>query len=190
MPSWYLLTVFPNKEFIFYHFIQLSCIYTKGRSGVLLFIMQRKRRSGKKNAGSSSKLQCMIEDSTSEGSEFEPFSLSDAGLTTLAKGCTRLEKLSLIWCSNVTSAGLYSIAENCRTLKSLDLQVGSLVADLDTNLFCWLSWFGNLVISFPVFESQQCTYSYLTIRETTILLHSFFFYFLLCFLFPKFNLNS
>ncbi|RWR76637.1 F-box/LRR-repeat protein 4 [Cinnamomum micranthum f. kanehirae] len=82
----------------------------------------RKRRSGKKNAGSSSKLQCMIEDSTSEGSEFEPFSLSDAGLTTLAKGCTRLEKLSLIWCSNVTSVGLYSIAENCRTLKSLDLQ--------------------------------------------------------------------
>ncbi|GMP56676.1 hypothetical protein CsSME_00021076 [Camellia sinensis var. sinensis] len=31
-------------------------------------------------------------------------------------------KLSLIWCSNVTSAGLKSIAEKCSSLRSLDLQ--------------------------------------------------------------------
>lgn len=98
-------------------------------------MVQRRRHSGKKNAGSSSQLHCVIEDSRSGGSELESFrSLSDVGLTTLAEGCKTLEKLSLIWCSKVTSAGLKSIAANCRTLKSLDLQVGFLVANLDSNL--------------------------------------------------------
>lgn len=50
-------------------------------------------------------------------------SLSDDGLNALAEGCGKLEKLSLIWCSNVTSAGLKSIAVNCKGLRSLDLQV-------------------------------------------------------------------
>lgn len=97
-------------------------------------MMQRRRHSSKKNAGSSSQLHCVIEDRRSGGSELESFSLSDVGLTTLAEGCKTLEKLSLIWCSKVTSAGLKSIAVNCRTLKSLDLQVGFLVANLDSNL--------------------------------------------------------
>ncbi|KAI7980685.1 F-box/LRR-repeat protein 4 [Camellia lanceoleosa] len=46
----------------------------------------------------------------------------DAGLTALGEGFTKLNKLSLLWCSNVTSAGLKSIAEKCCSLRSLDLQ--------------------------------------------------------------------
>ncbi|XP_058083980.1 F-box/LRR-repeat protein 4 isoform X2 [Magnolia sinica] len=88
----------------------------------------RKSRSCKRIRGSSSKLHCAVESSGSEESDIEPFSLSDAGLTALAEGCARLEKLSLIWCSNVTSVGLRSIAENCKALKSLDLQ-GCYVGD-------------------------------------------------------------
>ena len=49
--------------------------------------------------------------------------LTDAGLTHLARGCKGLEKLSLIWCSAISSTGLVSIAENCKNLTSLDLQV-------------------------------------------------------------------
>lgn len=49
--------------------------------------------------------------------------LTDVGLTHLARGCKGLEKLSLIWCSAISSTGLGSIAENCKKLTSLDLQV-------------------------------------------------------------------
>lgn len=49
--------------------------------------------------------------------------LSDAGLTLLGEGFPKLEKLSLIWCSNVSSVGLRSLAERCGSLRSLDLQV-------------------------------------------------------------------
>lgn len=44
-------------------------------------------------------------------------------MDAVGDGFTKLEKLSLIWCSNVTSLGLRSIAEKCNALKSLDLQV-------------------------------------------------------------------
>lgn len=53
----------------------------------------------------------------------ESFCLSDAGLSLLGEGFPRLEKLSLIWCSNVSSVGLRSLAERCGSLRSLDLQV-------------------------------------------------------------------
>ena len=80
-------------------------------------MMQRKRR-----ARSSSERNHVTENSESE-SELENFCLSDTGLSSLAIGCKGLEKLSLIWCSKITSLGLKSIAENCRFLKSLDVQV-------------------------------------------------------------------
>ncbi|XP_062182549.1 F-box/LRR-repeat protein 4-like isoform X2 [Phragmites australis] len=48
--------------------------------------------------------------------------LTDVGLTHLARGCKGLEKLSLIWCSAISSTGLVRIAENCKNLTSLDLQ--------------------------------------------------------------------
>lgn len=49
--------------------------------------------------------------------------LSDSGLETVGGCFAKLEKLSLIWCSNVTDLGLRSFAEKCKSLKSLDLQV-------------------------------------------------------------------
>ncbi|KAM0046441.1 putative leucine-rich repeat domain superfamily [Helianthus debilis subsp. tardiflorus] len=60
--------------------------------------------------------------------EFESCSLSDTGLAAVADGFTKLEKLTLIWCSNATSAGLTFVAQKCRFLKSLDLQ-GCYVGD-------------------------------------------------------------
>lgn len=63
------------------------------------------------------------ERSGTTDTEMESYCLSDAGLAAVGEGFTKLEKLSLIWCSNATSAGLRSIAEKCRSLKSLDLQV-------------------------------------------------------------------
>ncbi|KAG6575027.1 putative protein phosphatase 2C 35, partial [Cucurbita argyrosperma subsp. sororia] len=54
--------------------------------------------------------------------------LSDAGLIALSVGFPNLEKLSLIWCSNISSQGLTSLAEKCKFLKSLDLQ-GCYVGD-------------------------------------------------------------
>ncbi|KAL5984546.1 hypothetical protein ACLOJK_018651 [Asimina triloba] len=74
---------------------------------------KRRRSFGKKARGASSKTRHVEENNGPEDSEAEAFSLSDAGLTALAEGCAKLEKLSLIWCSNVTSAGLISIAMSC-----------------------------------------------------------------------------
>lgn len=72
----------------------------------------------------------MSERSEAGASESDSYCISDAGLTAVADGFSNLEKLSLIWCSNATSAGLRSVAEKCRFLKSLDLQVN--FADDDT----------------------------------------------------------
>ena len=55
--------------------------------------------------------------------DVDPFSLSDDGLAAVADCFSKLEKLSLIWCSNATNAGLKYLAEKCTLLKSLDLQV-------------------------------------------------------------------
>jgi F-box/leucine-rich repeat protein 2/20 len=68
------------------------------------------------------KLRYAKEKGGSEG-ELETSYISDAGLTVLGEGFSKLEKLSLIWCNNVSSMGLVSVAQKCRFLKSLDLQV-------------------------------------------------------------------
>lgn len=80
--------------------------------------MQRKR-----HANPPMQFRHPAESSESEETEQDRFSLSDAGLAAVARGCKGLEKLSLIWCSSITSLGLTTIAQNCKTLKSLDLQV-------------------------------------------------------------------
>ncbi|KAG8090063.1 hypothetical protein GUJ93_ZPchr0011g28304 [Zizania palustris] len=54
--------------------------------------------------------------------ETERTCLTDVGLTNLARGCKNLERLSLVWCSAISSTGLLRIAENCKNLSSLDLQ--------------------------------------------------------------------
>ena len=61
--------------------------------------------------------------SEKDDGQFESYSLSDAGLSALGDGFPRLENLSLIWCSTVSSAGLMSLGYRCIFLKSLDLQV-------------------------------------------------------------------
>lgn len=63
------------------------------------------------------------EKSGSEDGDFDSVCLSDAGLAALGEGFPKLEKLSLIWCSNVSSDGLISLAQKCSFLKALDLQV-------------------------------------------------------------------
>ncbi|MCE2055970.1 hypothetical protein HAX54_043829 [Datura stramonium] len=81
------------------------------------------RRRGTDLSGISSlKIHSLAETNGSEDDETESYCLSDAGLAAVAAGFTKLEKLSLIWCSNVTHVGLRSIAEKCVLLKSLDLQ--------------------------------------------------------------------
>ena len=59
----------------------------------------------------------------SEDGEIDSYCLSDAGLAAVGEGFTKLEKLSLIWCSNVTNAGVKSLVAKCSSLRSLDLQV-------------------------------------------------------------------
>ncbi|KAL2530438.1 F-box/LRR-repeat protein 4-like [Forsythia ovata] len=61
--------------------------------------------------------------SVSEQNGMGTSSLSDSGLADVRDGFKRLEKLSLIWCSNVTDVGLSSIAEKSKVLKSLDIQL-------------------------------------------------------------------
>ena len=60
--------------------------------------------------------------SASDQSDLDSLCISDSGLTALAEGFPKLEKLRLIWCSNVTSEGLSSLARKCTSLKSLDMQ--------------------------------------------------------------------
>ncbi|XP_076957773.1 uncharacterized protein LOC143633334 [Bidens hawaiensis] len=59
---------------------------------------------------------------------YEPYCLLDAGLAAVADGFTKLQKLTLIWCSNATNAGLTFVAQKCTSLKCLDLQ-GCYVGD-------------------------------------------------------------
>ncbi|KAL8158099.1 hypothetical protein AgCh_002707 [Apium graveolens] len=74
------------------------------------------------------RLHLVSEMSGSQDNEIEAYCLSDAGLASIGDGFPKIEKLSLIWCSNATSAGLKSMAEKCKFLKSLDLQ-GCYVGD-------------------------------------------------------------
>lgn len=85
--------------------------------------MQGRRRA---RALSSVRLHLVSETSGSQDNQIEAYCLSDAGLAAIGDGFSKIEKLSLIWCSNATSAGLKSMAEKCKFLKSLDLQVNLL----------------------------------------------------------------
>ncbi|KAF2287798.1 hypothetical protein GH714_002762 [Hevea brasiliensis] len=84
------------------------------------------RRRGSDHSVPTLKLHS--EKGVSEDGHFESNSLSDAGLSALGDGFPRLEKLSLIWCSTVSSLGLMSLAYKCSFLMSLDLQ-GCYVGD-------------------------------------------------------------
>ncbi|KAL2969709.1 hypothetical protein AAZX31_15G096500 [Glycine max] len=86
----------------------------------------RRRASG----NSSVKLHYVNDKhgSASDQSDLDSLCISDSGLTALAEGFPKLEKLRLIFCSNVTSEGLSSLARKCTSLKSLDMQ-GCYVGD-------------------------------------------------------------
>ncbi|OIV95878.1 hypothetical protein TanjilG_06854 [Lupinus angustifolius] len=75
---------------------------------------------GRKRSRDNSKVSSE-ESCGSVGNVDSPY-LSDAGLAVIGNGFPKLEKLNLIWCSNVTSDGLASLARKCTYLKSLDLQ--------------------------------------------------------------------
>ncbi|KAE8667966.1 F-box/LRR-repeat protein 4 [Hibiscus syriacus] len=90
--------------------------------------VQGKRRRRAENVLTSFKLHHAAEKSPEKEEDCESFCLTDASLTTVADGFSKLEKLSLIWCSNITSSGIMSLARKCKFLKSLDLQ-GCYVGD-------------------------------------------------------------
>lgn len=65
----------------------------------------------------------MNEKNGAEDGDLDSLCLSDAALAGLGEGFPKLERLSLIWCSNVTSEGLALLAQKCSSLRALDLQV-------------------------------------------------------------------
>ncbi|CAI0466491.1 unnamed protein product [Linum tenue] len=85
----------------------------------------RKRR---KSGSSYFKLHSVFQEDMPEAEQFDSYCLSDLGLITLSDQFPALERLSLIWCSNVSSLGLVSLSLKCSLLKSLDLQ-GCYVGD-------------------------------------------------------------
>uniref|UniRef100_A0A5B7BJ11 F-box domain-containing protein n=1 Tax=Davidia involucrata TaxID=16924 RepID=A0A5B7BJ11_DAVIN len=106
-------------------FVNVTNVHIDERLSVFLPVQYGRRRGGDQSTVSPFKLHYLPEKSGSEDGEVVSYYLSDAGLTAVGEGFTKLEKLSLIWCSNVTSVGLKSIAEKCRSLRSLDLQVNT-----------------------------------------------------------------
>lgn len=111
-----------------------------------LFLVQGKRRRRDENSLLSLKIHFVGENSVPKEEDSESFCLTDSGLTAVANGFAKLEKLSLIWCSNVTSFGVVSLAQKCTFLKSLDLQVihymlGEVLVIFDSiNLLCLSIW--------------------------------------------------
>lgn len=90
---------------------------------VLLKNSKQGRRLGSESIRPSPKLRKLKEKAGTEDSGIETSCISDAGLSVLGESFTQLEKLSLIWCNNVSSGGMVSTAQKCRSLKCLDLQV-------------------------------------------------------------------
>ncbi|XP_062119044.1 importin subunit alpha-4-like [Humulus lupulus] len=86
------------------------------------------RRRGNNNNVVSSLQLYATEKNGPEDVGFESCSLSDAGLIALGEGFPKHEKLSLIWCSNVSSSGLIALTKKCSFLTALDLQ-GCYVGD-------------------------------------------------------------
>lgn len=109
-------------------FVNVRNVFVDERLTISLPVPLGRRRGADHSVISSLKIQSMAETNGSEDNETESYCLSDAGLAAVAAGFTKLEKLSLIWCSNVTHVGLRSIAEKCILLRSLDLQ-GCYVGD-------------------------------------------------------------
>ncbi|KAK6254626.1 hypothetical protein SCA6_015931 [Theobroma cacao] len=109
-------------------FVNVKAVHIDERLSVYVPVNVGKRRGRDENAMTSLKVHYAGEKSGSEEEVCESFCLTDAGLTAVADGFSKLEKLSLIWCSNVTSLGIMSLAQKCYFLKSLDLQ-GCYVGD-------------------------------------------------------------
>ena len=107
-------------------FFNITAVHIDERLSISLPVQLGRRRENSSPA-SSLKLHYVNKrigsSSSSEENEFDSLCLSDNGLVALADGFPKLEKLKLIWCSNVTSFGLSSLASKCASLKSLDLQV-------------------------------------------------------------------
>ncbi|XVE65718.1 hypothetical protein DITRI_Ditri08aG0022000 [Diplodiscus trichospermus] len=109
-------------------FVNVKAVYIDERLSSSLPVSVGKKRGRDENSLTSLMLSYAAEKSEYGEEEFESFCLTDAGLTAVANGFSKLEKLSLIWCPNVTSLGIMSLAQRCSYLKSLDLQ-GSYVGD-------------------------------------------------------------
>jgi len=107
-------------------FFNITAVHIDERLSISLPVQLGRRRENS-SPSSSLKLHYVNKrigsSSSSEENEFDSLCLSDNGLISLADGFPKLEKLKLIWCSNVTSLGLSSLASKCASLKSLDLQV-------------------------------------------------------------------
>ncbi|CAL5183836.1 unnamed protein product [Lathyrus oleraceus] len=112
-------------------FSNVTAVHIDERLSISLPVqLGRRRVTGENSPASSLKLRYVNHKngSSSEDSDFDSLCLSDTGLAALADGFPKLEKLRLIWCSNVTSHGLSSLAWKCVYLKALDLQ-GCYVGD-------------------------------------------------------------
>lgn len=104
--------------------VSLACQlrYTRCRNDYLLsYYMQGRRRSH--DVISMVRLDFVSERNGPRVGERESCCLTDVGLAAVGDGFTKIEKLSLVWCTSVTSEGLRSMAEKCKFLKALDLQV-------------------------------------------------------------------
>ncbi|MBA0616472.1 hypothetical protein Godav_016516 [Gossypium davidsonii] len=115
-------------KFLAQRFVNVKAVHIDERLSISLPVTAGKRRRRDENSLLSLKIHFAGERNEPKEEECEPFCLTDSGLTAVADGFTKLEKLSLIWCSNVTSFGVMSLAQKCSLLKSLDLQ-GCYVGD-------------------------------------------------------------
>jgi len=88
------------------------CVWWQGKD-MAVTLSRKRRRSG----------QHVVLTCDDDNHDIGLSNFTDMGLQFLAEGCPRLEKLSLIWCSAVTSYGLIILAQACRGLKVLDMQV-------------------------------------------------------------------
>ncbi|RYR71147.1 hypothetical protein Ahy_A02g005448 isoform C [Arachis hypogaea] len=70
----------------------------------------------------SLKVHCVADNISSTKTNPDSLCLSNADLAALGEGIPRLERLRLIWCSNISSDSLKFLAYKCTFLKSLDLQ--------------------------------------------------------------------
>ncbi|CAM8902992.1 unnamed protein product [Rhodiola kirilowii] len=109
-------------------FSNATRIFVDERLSIALPAPPGRRRNHGRSPKSSLKVKSSSIYNGSDDGELETYCLSDVGLTYVGEGFKKLEKLSLIWCSNVSSVGLISLAERCRALKYLDLQ-GCYVGD-------------------------------------------------------------